>query len=130
MAICDNADKLISITHTGAGTMAQAVGGSITETVTWSENRPANAVAPECVKMDTYDCTARARFQGLVTPSTKGTSSTLTFNIEEFDAGAGSVAVATMLNGAVSFDFDSRPFTQMVDFKYIGTSTNPITVSL
>jgi len=130
MAICDNADKIISIVHTGAGTMAQPVGGSITESVTWSENRPGNAVAPECVKIDTYDCTARARFQGLVTPSSKGTSANLVFTLEEFDGGSATVTVADMLNGAVEVDMDSRPYSQIVNFKYKGSSTNPITVSV
>lgn len=130
MASCDNADKLISIVHSGVGTMAQPVGGSIDEEVTWSDNRTGNDVAPTCTKMDTYNCNAEARWQGLATPGAKGTNATLTYTVEEFDLGNGTIAVANMLNGAIGFDFNSRPFSQKCNFKYGGSSTQPITVSM
>jgi len=94
------------------------------------ENRPGVTVTPDCVAIEKYDCTARVKFQGHATPIVRGTSDTLTYTLEQFDAGTGTIAVATMLAGAVSWDFDSQPHTQSQEFKYKGTTMTPFTVSM
>lgn len=129
MAICDNAKRISDISH-GLTSLAQPVGGGVTETVDWIENRPGTSTAPECAAIDRYDCTARAVFQGLVTPIARGTSATLTYSLEEFDGGTATVAVANMLAGASSFDFDTPPYRQTQEFKYKGSSLAPITVTV
>ena len=130
MACSDNAVKITSISH-GATSLAEPVGGSITEEVSTIANRPSTRKAP-CLSIDTYGVRASARFQGLTTPIAVGTKATLTYVLEQQDGGSTSVAVANMVKTGGGFDIDSVPKAQTYEFEYdSGNSdvTNPITVS-
>lgn len=111
-------------------TMAQPTGGSVTEEIEWIINRPGVSVAPECAAIEKYNLTARAKFQGMITPGTRGATGTLTYTLEQFDGGSGTVVLTTMLISAASWDFDTSPYSQMQDFQYQGSSLAPITVSM
>lgn len=96
----------------------------------WIENRPGTDVTPGCVAIEKYDLTARVKFQGHATPVVRGTSDTLTYTLEQFDGGTGTIALANMLAGAAGWDFDSQPHSESQEFKYKGTTMTPFTVSM
>lgn len=129
-----NSYKIVSVTH-GANTYYQPVGGSLQESVDWSENRPDVSVSASAVAANTYDLTGRVRFEGMQTPVAIGTKAALTFTLLEYAGTNATVVIASsasqgMLAGPSGYEFDSAPYTQTTDFKYQGTTTAPIVVTL
>jgi len=134
MSVCQNTRVMSVISH-GATEFAEPVGGGFDEDIEWDINRPGTAVAPECVAIKSYGCTARARYQGHATPIARGTSNTLTFKLAQFLSTPASttttdVAIATMLAGSNHGDYDSSPHVMQTDFIYKGSSLAPITITV
>lgn len=130
MSDCDNSFRISSITHNSVA-LAQPVGGSITETVSYIKNRPGIRKAP-CVALDEYDLEADAEYQGLVTPTTRATKSSLVYVLLQLDGGSTTVTVTNMCMGGTSFSFSGGMHKQTNRYQYdSGTSDDlaPITVS-
>lgn len=130
MSATTNFFRLVSISH--ASSFDDPTGGSITETVTYLENRPGTRVSP-ALALDSYGAEGDVRFQGMSTPVTRGTKSDLTYTLKQIGI-AGSTGTVTLKNtraGAASFDFNSKPYNQSQKFHHDAEDTEdlaPITV--
>ena len=130
MADCDNSFRITSITFNSVA-LAQPIGGGLTESVTFIKNRPSTRKAP-CVALDEYDLEGEAEFRGLVTPTVRGTKSTLTFVLLQLDGGSTTVAATNMCMGAASMSFAGGIHRQVHRYQYDSGNSDdlaPISVS-
>ncbi len=117
-----NSFRVVSITH-GAAPIPDPIGGSIDESVGWSETRPGTRISP-AVALDSYGIDAVGKGTQRFTPIVRGTSATLTFTILDYVGSAsGTVAVATMLAGDYHANFDSKPHVHSQHFKFNAGNT-------
>lgn len=131
MACGDHGKRIVSITH-GATTLGSPVGGSLSETVNFKEDRPATRKAP-CTSMDEYGLRAAARFEDLITPIVRATKASLVYTVQKMDeSGNVTITAINMRMGAANFDFDSPIYAENYEFAYDSGNAEdfaPITVA-
>ena len=131
MADCDNTFRVQSITH-GATALAQPVGFSFTEDITWMENYPGIRKAP-CTALDRYSLSAEGEYQGGVTPIVRGTTGSLVVVLLQLDAGTTTITMTAMLAGACSLTASNGSMaTYKQAFKFNSAGTDdlaPISVA-
>lgn len=129
-AACSDTFRVTAISLCGE-TRPDAIGGSINETVTFLENRPAGRVSP-CIAIDAYGCGVTAEYQGHVTPVVRGTQGDTIFTLKTLDGAAATITVADTRAGAFSADFNSKPHKNKQDAMFDAGDTEnmaPISVS-
>ncbi len=131
MACGTNAKRIVSIAH-AAVTMAEPVGGSVSEDIQWGENYPGTRISG-CIWIERYIARASAKWQGLVTPGVRGTTGNLVFTVKKIDdSGNTTITCADFKAGAAGFDLNTAPYPQTQDFRFDPQSTEnlaPITVA-
>jgi hypothetical protein len=129
---CDNSYKIVSIAH-GTTYFYDPLGGSLEESISFFEHRPATRVSP-ATALDTYSLRGNARWGLMATPIVRGTTGSLVFVVQQVDRGANNTITATnMMAGAARFAFDSAPHEQGMEFQYTAGNTEnlaPITVAV
>lgn len=101
----------------GGVSFDNTVGGSITETVTFLEDRPGARLSPaSCI--DAYGCVAEVKFQKPTTPAVRGTKASVTFNLKTISGSSAQISVDNMLAGAYKADFNSKPHSHTQEATY------------
>ena len=101
----------------GGTSFDNTVGGSITETVTFLEDRPGARLSPaSCI--DAYGCVCEVKFQKNVTPPVRGTKAACRFDLKTIGGGSAFVEVANVCAGAFKADFNSKPHAYTMEGTY------------
>jgi len=134
MACTANLYRIVTIKHGSTDVVTECTGGSITEEVTFRENRPGTRKSP-CIAIDSYGMRCDAEGSGFTTPIVRGTKAALTYTLENFANATTSTVVASNVRaGAARFDFNASPaFKQGQEFVYDAADSEslaPIAVSL
>jgi hypothetical protein len=136
MAIQNNGRKIYSAAHSVS--FNEPVGASFSLICDVQENRPGTVITDESLTITGVKTLARVKFQGITTPITPGTKSNLSVVVQTFDnslcgdgGGAGGLTVSCPDMAALDteIDLESSPSTQTANFRYRGTSIQPISVA-
>ena len=93
------------------------IGGSITETVTFLEDRPGARLSPaSCI--DAYGCVCEVKFQKPTTPAPRGTKDVCSFALKTISGSAATISVANIAAGAYKADFNSKPHSHTQEGTY------------
>ena len=128
-----NLRKIVSATWGGADTFGDPVGFGVNLSATFAKNRPSTRTSPALCLSET-ECTAKVKFQKLVTPLTPGAAAaSLIVTMQSYAGGvSATVTVANARPAGCDINGESEPYTQEQSFEVDAADTeavNPVTVS-